>query len=200
MLRSQMPAKDPLLEAALSHHRQPHRAYHDERHVLELLELAAEHAPDLTETERLAILFHDAVYVPGAPKGMNETLSALLMRATVAGLLRTGEIDPLPEEMVDAVAAIIEATTHIDPPSAAAERVCDLDLWRLAAPWDEFQRHSADIDREFRHLYPPGDACKLARKDFYRSMLTRAHVFHTPYFRQRFEPIARANFQRALQE
>ncbi len=195
-----MPAKDPLLEAALSHHRQPHRAYHDERHVLELLALAAEHVPDLTETERLAILFHDAVYVPGAPKGTNETLSALLMRATVAWLARNGEMAPLRDGMVNDVAAIIEATTHGEPPPAAAERVCDLDLWRLAAPWEEFQRHSADIDREFRHLYPPGDACKLARKEFYRSMLTRAHVFHTPYFRQRFEPIARANFQRALQE
>jgi predicted metal-dependent HD superfamily phosphohydrolase len=195
-----MPAKDPLLEAALSHHRQPHRAYHDERHVLELLKLAAEHTPDLTETERLAILFHDAVYVPGAPKGMNETLSALLMRATIAGLVRSGEIPEPPQRMVDDAAAIIEATTHIDPPSASAERVCDLDLWRLAAPWEEFQQHSADIDREFRHLYPPGDSCKQARKEFYRSMLTREHVFHTPYFRQRFEPIARANFQRALKE
>jgi len=200
MLRSQMSAKDPLLEAALTHHRQPHRAYHDERHVLELLALAAEHTPDLTATERLAILFHDAVYVPGAPKGMNETLSAMLMRATVASLLRTGDMTALPDGMVDDAAVIIEATTHIDPPAPAAERVCDLDLWRLAAPWQEFQRHSADIDREYRHLYPPGDACMLARKEFYRSMLTRAHVFHTPYFRQRFEPIARANFQRALQE
>ena len=200
MLMPHMPAKDPLLEAALSHHRQPHRAYHDERHVLELLKLAAEHAPDLTATERLSILFHDAVYVPGAPKGMNETLSALLMRATVAGLVRSGEMAPLPDGMVDDATAIIEATTHVDPPAASAARVCDLDLWRLAAPWEEFERHSADIDREFRHLFPPGDACKLARKEFYRSMLTRAHVFHTPYFRQRFEAIARANFQRALAE
>lgn len=195
-----MPAKDPLLEAALSHHRQPHRAYHDERHVLELLKLAALHTPDLGEAERLAILFHDAVYVPGAPKGMNETLSALLMRATVAGLVRAGEIAAPPQALVDEAATIIEATTHVDPPSPAARRVCDLDLWRLAAPWDEFQQHSADIDREFRHLYPAGDFCKLARKEFYRSMLTREHVFHTPYFREHFEPIARANFQRALQE
>ena len=195
-----MPDKDPLLEAALSHHRQPHRAYHDERHVLELLQLAQQHAPDLSETERLAIMFHDAVYVPGAPKGMNETLSAMLMRGTVASLVRKGEIQPLPQQRIDDAAAIIEATTHIDPPAPFAERVCDLDLWRLAAPWEEFQQHSADIDLEFRHLYPPGDACKLARKDFYRSMLAREHIFHTPYFRQRFEPIARANFQRALNE
>jgi predicted metal-dependent HD superfamily phosphohydrolase len=200
MLQPEMPAKDPLLDAALSHHRQPHRAYHDERHVLELLELAAKHTPDLTETERLAIMFHDAVYVPGAPKGMNETLSALLMRATIAGLVRAGTIPAPPQQMVDEAAKIIEETTHIDPPSSSAARVCDLDLWRLAAPWEEFQQHSADIDREFRHLYPPGDACKLARKQFYHSMLARDHVFHTPYFRERFEPIARANFQRALNE
>lgn len=195
-----MSAPDPLLDAALSHYRQPHRAYHDDRHVIELLELAAEHAPDLTEAERLAILFHDAVYVPGAPKGENESLSALLMRATVASLVSAGTIKAPPAKVIDDAAAIIEATTHVDPPAPYAERVCDLDLWRLAAPWEEFQQHSADIDREFCHLYPPGDSCKLARKDFYRSMLAREHVFHTPYFRQRFEPIARANFQRALRE
>jgi predicted metal-dependent HD superfamily phosphohydrolase len=66
-----MSAADPLLDAALAHHRQPHRAYHDQRHVLELLALAERHAPDLGAAERLAILFHDAVYVPGAPKGQN---------------------------------------------------------------------------------------------------------------------------------
>ncbi len=192
-----MPADDPLLEVALSHHRQPHRAYHDERHVLELLELARMHAPDLTPAERLAILFHDAVYVPGAPKGENEALSALLMRATVFALARAGAMAAPTAATIDDADAIIRATTHAEPPPALAARMCDLDLWRLAAPWDDFQRHGEDIRHEFRYLHPSDEAFWTARRAFYRSMLDKPAIFTTPWFRDRFEAQARNNLRRA---
>ncbi|MCW5748964.1 MAG: hypothetical protein KIT36_22430, partial [Alphaproteobacteria bacterium] len=143
------PADDAVLAAALAHHRQPHRAYHDARHVTELLELARVHAPDLTPAERWAILFHDAVYVPGAPAGQNEALSALLMRATLFALARDGAIAAPDAAVVDDAASIVRETAHAEPPSPLAARVCDLDLWRLAAPWPDFQRHAADIRQEF---------------------------------------------------
>src|SRR5476651_2383650 len=110
----------PLVHAARLHYAQPHRGYHNVEHLDELLVLAREHTPDLDESEQLAILFHDAVYVPGAPRGDNERLSALLMRATVA-TLGLGDID------LERTARIVEATTHAAPPPAEAARVCDLD-------------------------------------------------------------------------
>jgi len=193
-----MTADDPLLAAALAHHRQPHRAYHDARHVLELLELAHVHAPDLTPAERLAILFHDAVYVPGAPSGTNEALSALLMRATVFALAKAGTV-VLPEAAVIADAdAIIRATTHAAPPPLLAARMCDLDLWRLAAPWAAFERHGADIRTEFRYLYPSDDAFWTARRGFYSAMLEKQAIFATAYFRDHFEAQARNNLRRAI--
>ncbi len=192
-------AHDPLLEAALAHHRQPHRAYHDERHVLELLELARTYAPDLLAAERLAILFHDAVYVPGAAKGSNEALSALLMRATVFALVQAGAITVPDASDIDTADIIIRATTHAEPPPPAAARVCDLDLWRLAAPWDDFRRHAEDIRREFRFLHPSDAAFWDARRAFYRSMLAKPAIFATEDFRRRFEPQARANLQRAIE-
>jgi predicted metal-dependent HD superfamily phosphohydrolase len=194
-----MSAADPLLDAALAHHRQPHRAYHDQRHVLELLALAERHALDLGAAERLAILFHDAVYVPGAPKGQNEALSALLMRATLFALARDGIVTMPDAAIVDAAAAIILATVHADAPPAAAARVCDLDLWRLAAPWEEFQRHAEDIRYEFQYLQPSEAAFWSARHAFYRGMLQKPAIFATPYFRDRFEAAARDNMRRAIQ-
>lgn len=194
-----MAADDPLLAAALAHHRQPHRAYHDARHVLELLELARTHAPDLTAAERLAILFHDAVYVPGAPRGENEGLSALLMRATVFALDRAGAVPaPSPAVVADAD-TIIRATTHAQPPPPLAARMCDLDLWRLAAPWDDFVRHGEDIRYEFRYLHPSDDAFWAGRKSFYGSMLQKPEIFATDYFRQHFEERARENLRRAIE-
>lgn len=181
----------PLVEAARLHYRQPHRAYHNQDHLDELIELARQHTPDLDEAEQLALLFHDAVYVPGAPRGDNERLSGLLMRATVPTL----RLSDLP---LDKASRIIEATTHAEPPPAEAVRVCDLDLWRLAAPWEDFQRHALGIRHEYLHLHADEAAFWKARNAFYAAMLAKPHLFATDYFRERFEAAARANLERAV--
>jgi predicted metal-dependent HD superfamily phosphohydrolase len=182
-----------LVEAARLHYAQPHRGYHGREHLDELIALARRHTPDLDEAEQLALLFHDAVYVPGAGRGENERLSALLMRAAVAAF-DLGKLD------LDRAARIIEATTHEAPPPAEAARVCDLDLWRLAAPWPEFQRHAEGIRHEYQHIAGSAQAFWTARRAFYRSMLAKPQLFSTDYFRERFEAPARANLTRALQD
>ncbi len=183
----------PLVGAARLHYTQPHRGYHNQEHLDELIVLARQHTPDLDEAEQLALLFHDAVYVPGAGKGENERLSGLLMRATVP----PHDLSPIDLAKAD---RIIEATTHAEPPSAEAARVCDLDLWRLAAPWAEFQRHASGIRHEYLHLHADEAAFWAARNAFYKSMLTKPHLFATRYFRDRFEAAARTNMERALAE
>jgi len=180
-----------LVQAARLHYVQPHRGYHNEGHLDELIALARQHTPDLDDAEQLALLFHDAVYVPGAGKGENERLSALLMRATVPAL-DLGQVD------LAKAGRIIEATTHAEPPPAEAARVCDLDLWRLAAPWPDFQRHAEGIRHEYQHLAGGEEPFWAARRAFYRSMLAKPQLFATAYFRQRFEAAAHANLERAL--
>jgi hypothetical protein len=76
----------PLVEAARLRDAQPHRGYHGPGHLDERVVLARRLTPDLDEAEQLALLFHDAVCVPGAAHGENERLSAQLMAATVATL------------------------------------------------------------------------------------------------------------------
>jgi predicted metal-dependent HD superfamily phosphohydrolase len=182
-----------LVAVARLHYAQPHRHYHGPEHLDELIELARRHTPDLDDAEQLALLFHDSVYVPGAGRGDNEHLSALLMRATVP-TLDVGRVD------LDRASRIIEATTHAELPPAEAARVCDLDLWRLAAPWDAFQRHALGIRHEYLHLHAGEAAFWTARKAFYKSMLAKPELFATSYFRDRFEPAARENLRRALTE
>ena len=184
-------AHQVLVDAARLHYAQPHRGYHDVVHLDELIALAHEHTPDLDEAEQLALLFHDAVYVPGAPRGDNERLSGLLMRATVRTL-------GLKDLELDRAARIIDATTHAAPPPAEAARVCDLDLWRLAAPWPAFQRHALGIRREYLHLFADEAGFWTARNAFYQTMLAKPRLFATDYFVERFEQAARANMRRAL--
>ena len=106
-------AHHALVHAARQHYAQPHRGYHNAGHLDELIVLAREHTPDLDEAEQLALLFHDAVYVPGAAKGDNERLSAVLMKATVATLTRADESLAVSASDLARAARIIEATTDV---------------------------------------------------------------------------------------
>jgi predicted metal-dependent HD superfamily phosphohydrolase len=187
-----------LVHAARLHYAQPHRGYHNASHLDELIVLAREHTPDLDEAEQFALLFHDAVYVPGAAKGDNEWLSAVLMNATVATLARVDEILAVSASDLARAVRIIEATTHAGPPTAEAARVCDLDLWRLASPWEAFQQHALGIRHEYLHLVADEPAFWASRNAFYESMLAKPRLFATDYFIDRFEEAARSNMQRAL--
>lgn len=188
------------VQAARLHYAQPHRGYHDAGHLDELILLAHQHAPDLDESEQLAILFHDAVYVPGAARGENERLSARLMEATIATLEREQAGTAVSTDDLARAARIVEATAHAEQPPDEAARVCDLDSWRLASPWEEFQRHARGIHHEYLHLSGSEDAFWTARHAFYRSMLAKLRIFATAGFRARFEAAARANMERALRE
>ena len=136
--------------------------------------------------------------MPGAPKGENEALSALLMRATLFALEGAGVLTMPAATVIDDADTIIRATTHAEPPPPLAARMCDLDLWRLAAPWSDFVRHGEDIRHEFRYLHTSDEAFWTARRAFYRSMLEKPAIFATSYFRDRFEAQARDNLRRAI--
>ncbi|HEY2873095.1 MAG TPA: hypothetical protein VGJ56_14320 [Reyranella sp.] len=202
MLRQQtvmrLLAHPTLVDAARLYYAQPHRGYHDANHLDELIALAREHTPDLNEAEQLALLFHDAVYVAGAPRGDNERKSAALMTKTLETLALDHADLAVAEPVTDRAARIIEATIHADAPPAEAARVCDLDLWRLAAPWEAFCRHALGIRREYRHLFADDAAFWHARNAFYTTMLAKPRLFATDRFFERFEQPARANMRRAL--
>jgi predicted metal-dependent HD superfamily phosphohydrolase len=193
-------AHRPLVDAARLHYAQPHRRYHDVGHLDELIALAHAHTPDLDAAEQTALLFHDAVYVPGAPRGDNERLSAVLMTATVAVLTREQADLALANDDLERAARIIEATTHANPPPAEAARVCDLDLWRLAAPWEAFQQHALGIRHEYLHLFADEAAFWQARNSFYETMLAKPRLFATDAFVEKFEDTARDNMRKALME
>lgn len=183
-----------MVELALVHYRQPHRFYHDAAHVQEMMALARSLKLDLSPAEELAVLWHDAVYVPGADKGMNEKLSAKLMLATAAnGPAYFSAID---KQMLATAERIILETTHAGEPTSEAARVIDLDLYRLGSPWAEFDRHAHAIEREFRVLHESPEKFWIARANFYRAMLQRPRIFTTDLFRQRYEAQARNNLKR----
>lgn len=188
--------REAVLALAAPYHGEPFRRYHDWRHPLEMLDLAAARGFALDDGQFLAIAFHDAYCVPGAPHGHNEAASAVLMQAHAR---RLGIGAPT----IAAADRIIRLTVH-DPVHDAARLpadaalVLDLDLVRLALPWDEFERHNEDVHVEYRDLVPDRATFRRARARFLAQAFGGARpIFHTGAFS---DADAKANIARLLDE
>ncbi|SHK42583.1 Predicted metal-dependent phosphohydrolase, HD superfamily [Roseomonas rosea] len=176
---------------------EPHRAYHGQDHIDSLLaQLQADpsvfQAPEAVE---LAIWFHDAVYMPGAPD--NERRSAALLRHALDGLAAPA--------LVQAAEAMVLATErHAVPPGLPAPLAADLaafldlDLSILGAPPQEYDRYAAAVAREFQPVAGK-EGYRQGRAAFLRQALLReTPLFHTAPARAALEDAARANMQREL--
>lgn len=199
------PALRPLVDAgyprervehALAFYDQPHRHYHDREHLREMLDSAKQMDCLLQPAQALALLFHDAVYVPGAARGVNEALSAQLMR------VYAGE---MPAETIDLACRIVIDTADHLPRTQESRLVLDLDLMRLAVGERDFDRYSLEVFAEQRPLVPIADdglawvQFQRRRIPFFEGLLARPEIFCLAPFRARYEPAARANLQRAIE-
>ncbi len=162
----------------------PDRHYHTMYHVahcLGLLDANLALAADPDELE-LAIWFHDAVYVPGAPD--NEARSAELLEAMAEGSIESARLA--------SVQALILATVHpSDSIVADGPLIADLDLWSLGRPRAAFLRDSVHVRRELGHLtladYWAG------HRAFLEALLARPAIYRSAAFDGEHEAAARAN-------
>lgn len=171
---------------------EPPRAYHHLGHVVEVLgwfDWAAARAPWQRPAEVVAaVLFHDAVYVPGAKD--NEARSAELARQALAAHRELAGLD------AERVAALIEATARHGKLSPGdvddeAARFLDCDLAIVAAPPARYQRYCAEIAEEYAAL--PAEAYRAGRAAFVRGLLARPRLFLSELFHAALDEPARAN-------
>jgi predicted metal-dependent HD superfamily phosphohydrolase len=170
-----------------------YRHYHDRHHVLEMFRLAHERSIALSPAQALAVLFHDAVYVPGCE--FNEAASAALIETMACGV--DGETTRLAAQIV------LDTRTH-EAGVADAAVVLDLDLHRLAAPADAFDAFSLAVFEENRPLLAArtglaGEALWQAfmqrRAAFLTTLAQRPRLFLTEAFADCEAP-ARRNIER----
>jgi predicted metal-dependent HD superfamily phosphohydrolase len=204
----------PVGRDLLERYAEPHRHYHDRRHLAEVLAgvaLLAEHADDLSVAVAAA-WWHDAVYaVPvltsagSATSGVspssavdsdglsNEESSARLAEGTLTAL----EVDP---ERVSRVGALIRMTATHDPSSLEpdAEVLNDADLSVLASPPNRYATYVADVRLEYAAV--PDDLFRTGRAALLRSLLDNDRIFRTPSAHERWEADARANVAAELRE
>lgn len=133
-----------LVDAVIARYGDPGRFYHAAWHVHDLFERAVQSGMQLTNAQVMAILFHDAVYVPGAPHGVNERMSALLLR-------QWAQHDCSGDLLC--ACQIIEDTADRVPRSAGSEQVIGLDLASLADCAANFDAYTEMVWLEERHLF-----------------------------------------------
>jgi predicted metal-dependent HD superfamily phosphohydrolase len=101
------------------------RSYHTFQHISDMFRTAYEHRISLTRAQKIAIVYHDAVYKPGRKD--NEEKSVACMYRDEWGVEK--------EEHLEIAEKIILSTRHHFPLHRQARDVIDLDLYNLTDFW-----------------------------------------------------------------
>jgi predicted metal-dependent HD superfamily phosphohydrolase len=186
----------PVIDSVLARYDESWRVYHNRAHVLGMFQFAHDHGFKLAPEHALAILFHDSVYDPAAPRGRNERASADLLAELC---------EALPFEMVATAHQIVLDTLDHVPHSTFSHLVLDLDL----SPFILGARGQLDPSRlvwqEYRHLLPDDDGQAAAvfwpaRAAVLTALLAKPQLFTSAEFQAQpqLEALARAHLQSEL--
>jgi predicted metal-dependent HD superfamily phosphohydrolase len=169
----------------------PERVYHTLSHIDECLTLLdAVTEPVSRALADLAVVMHDAVYVPGH---IDNELNSV---ALVEGLRFTLKDSLLATHVVPA----IFATRHKDEEGAFGDTtvaaVVDVDLAVLGRDETGYAKYVDEIRREFGHV--SDDAWRVGRGGFLSKTLRRGRIYTLESMRERFEIQARINMETEL--
>lgn len=166
---------------------EPHRRYHDVRHLASCLG-ALDDLGGGDPVVALALWFHDAVWTGAA--GADEEASARLAERRLAGVLA-------PREVAE-VARLVRLTTTHDP-EPGDERgalVVDADLSVLGTAPGRYHVYARDVRAEYADV-PDADFA-TGRSRVLRHLLGLEPLFRTPRGAELWQPVARTNLAAEL--
>ena len=185
------PAVAPGVERSLLRRwREPHRHYHDSRHLAEVLARVAELAEHARSADlvRVAAWWHDAVHQGRA--GADEEASAQLAQRQLT------EVGLAVAEVAEVVRLVrLTAGHEPEPGDADGEVLCDADLGILAAPPARYGEYARDVRAEY--AWVPEPAFRAGRAALLRGLLARDRLYRTPTATG-WEPAARRNLSAEL--
>jgi predicted metal-dependent HD superfamily phosphohydrolase len=180
----------PWYERLAAAYVEPHRHYHNQRHIAECLAAfdSARHLARWPEAVEMAIWFHDAIYDPKAAD--NEKQSAQLAKRCLA---EAG----IATALSDTVNRLIMATQKHevgDDPDAAL--MVDIDLSIFGQPEERFLEYEKQIRREY--AWVPKIIFAPKRAQILEGFLRRDSIYRTDSFRTKYESSARRNLERSI--
>ena len=171
-----------------------HRHYHNLDHIyhclrqLDLLQQASLFRKTDFDIMEAAIWFHDAVYDPQARKGKNEKDSAELAFNSLTLANNAYEVSQL----------VLNTTHDHEPETALGKYVVDIDMSGFGLPWNEFDKNSDDIRKEYSHV-PYYPTFLEGRLKFLESLKERKTLFYTSFFQDLYEQKAQDNIKYSIE-
>ena len=174
-------------QGLLARYDEPHRRYHDRRHLAEVLaalRTLAAGRPLAVEVVCAAWL-HDAVH---RGRDDDEERSADLAVQVLTDLAVDGGL-------VDEVARLVRMTLAHDPAPGddLGALLSDADLAVLGAAPERYARYAADVRSEYAHV--PDAAFRTGRSAVLRDLLDRPRLFRTSAAHSRWDATARRNLR-----
>ena len=179
-------------EELLQRWSEAHRAYHDLRHLRDVLAaLERLRAPDpVPVSVLLGAWFHDAIYdgVAGSDEERSAELAAT--RLTGAGA---------PQPLIDETTRLVLLTRSHDPAPTdyRGQLICDADLAVLGRDAAGYARYLSDVRTEYAHV--PEPAFADGRIAVVQRLLALDPIYRTHVARDLWEDRARRNLRRELE-
>ncbi len=172
---------------------EPHRHYHDQRHLRECLALWMRWRDSCERPAEVAIAlwFHDAIYDPR--DSSNELNSAAW---AARALTRAGVDTDVAQRVHDLVMATQHDASANLQSSADARLLGDIDLSILGSPAERFERYDQDVRKEY--AWVPGFRYQEGRAQVLQSFLGRPRLYHGEHAVALLEAQARVNLAAAL--
>lgn len=171
---------------------EPHRRYHNLEHIRHCLDefMEAHTLAEDPDAVELAIWFHDFVYDPCRDDNEKESAAHALHFCVAAGLEKLAQIVP----------QLILTTQHTKESARLtpdAQLLVDIDLSILGRPEHEFWEYEYKIRLEYYQVeerwFQKGRIAVL------EGFLNQPSIYHTPYFREKYEKQAKQNLAHSLQ-
>jgi predicted metal-dependent HD superfamily phosphohydrolase len=177
---------------ARSAYTEPHRRYHNLRHLDDCLALL-DGIPDLSERERRllrwAILWHDAVYEPGLSANEERSAELATRELTACGV---------DEQVAAEVARLIRLTEkhRAEPDDRLGALMISIDLAVLGADQDRYREYAQSVREEYAHV--PDPMWRTGRAEVLKRMMERNPLYPHAHFQTTLEAQARRNMEDEL--
>ncbi len=149
----------------------PDLHYHTPVHILSIFQQAELMNLKLDISEKLAIWFHDAVYIVGSVK--NEINSALFMESLLS--------DSINSEIINSSKDIILATSNHCLDITCGNQVLDLDLFSLGGSRELYQSTTRCVRKEYSDK--SDEQFFIGRKVFMSKLIEKGYIYRTNSFK-----------------
>lgn len=175
--------------------------YHTPPHIVNILQSAKFLGIELEPWETMSIFFHDAIYVPGSPFGMNESCSAQFYQALMKPYVNKPDKSTDYNELLKVSTSITMTAQHceaLEGGNPMWHRVLDLDLLGFALPAGASDYVNNLVKMEFLDFGVKEEDYDKGRKVFLEKLISKGYIFRTEFFKNKFEDIAMENIKNGI--